>query len=44
MPGHFGVDRNSKNLKIVKLDKERNLVMVKGAVPGHRNGLIYLSK
>ncbi|MCB5251166.1 MAG: 50S ribosomal protein L3 [Candidatus Cloacimonadales bacterium] len=45
MPGHFGVDRVTvKNLKIVKLDKERNLVMVKGAVPGHRNGLIYLSK
>ncbi|MDD2650658.1 MAG: 50S ribosomal protein L3 [Candidatus Cloacimonetes bacterium] len=45
MPGHFGVDRVTvKNLKIVKLDKERNLVMVKGTVPGHRNGLIYLSK
>ncbi|HOE91510.1 MAG TPA: 50S ribosomal protein L3 [Candidatus Cloacimonadota bacterium] len=45
MAGHFGVDRVTvKNLKIVKLDKERNLVMIKGAVPGHRNSLIYLSK
>jgi len=45
MAGHFGVDRVTvKNLKIVKVDKERNLVMVKGAVPGHRNGLVLMSK
>ncbi|HOD55150.1 MAG TPA: 50S ribosomal protein L3 [Candidatus Cloacimonadota bacterium] len=45
MAGHMGVDRITvKNLKIVKVDKERNLVMVKGAVPGHRNGLVLMSK
>lgn len=45
MAGHMGVDRITvKNLKIVKVDKEHNLVMVKGAVPGHRNGLVLMSK
>ncbi len=45
MAGHFGVDRVTvKNLKIVKVDIERNLVMIKGAVPGHRNGIVYMSK
>ncbi|HPM01321.1 MAG: 50S ribosomal protein L3 [Candidatus Cloacimonetes bacterium] len=45
MAGHMGVDRITvKNLKIVKVDKERNLVMIKGAIPGHRNGLVLMSK
>lgn len=45
MAGHMGVDRVTvKNLKIVKVDIERNLVMIKGAVPGHRNGIVYMSK
>ena len=45
MAGHLGNERVSvKNLKIVKIDKENNLLMVKGAIPGHRNSIIYLSK
>jgi large subunit ribosomal protein L3 len=45
MAGHMGVDRITvKNLKIVKIDLERNLMMVKGAVPGHRNSIVFLSK
>ncbi|PID30091.1 MAG: 50S ribosomal protein L3 [Candidatus Cloacimonadota bacterium] len=45
MAGHMGVDRVTvKNLEVVKVDKERNLVMIKGAVPGHRNSIVYLRK
>jgi large subunit ribosomal protein L3 len=41
MPGQFGNDRVTKqNLKVVKIDEERNLIMVKGGVPGHRDGLV----
>ena len=41
MPGQFGNDRVTKqNLKVVKVDEERNLIMVKGSVPGHKDGLV----
>lgn len=45
LPGHQGVDKVSVlNLKVVKIDVERNLVMLKGAVPGHRHSLVRLRK
>ncbi|NQT64756.1 MAG: 50S ribosomal protein L3 [FCB group bacterium] len=45
LPGHQGVDKVSVlNLQVVKIDIERNLVMVKGAVPGHRNSIVRLRK
>ena len=41
MPGRMGYDRTTvKNLKIVKIDKENNLIVVKGAVPGRRGTLL----
>lgn len=41
LPGHFGVDRVTvQNLEIVKVDPERNLIAIKGAVPGPRGGLL----
>jgi large subunit ribosomal protein L3 len=41
MPGRMGSERKTvKNLKIVKIDKENNLIAVKGAVPGHRGTLL----
>jgi len=41
MPGHMGVDRVSvQNLKLVRIDKERNLMMVHGAVPGPNGGYL----
>jgi large subunit ribosomal protein L3 len=41
MPGRMGYDRITvKNLKIVKIDKENNLIVVKGAVPGRRGTLL----
>ncbi|MEK7061729.1 MAG: 50S ribosomal protein L3 [Patescibacteria group bacterium] len=41
MPGRMGYERVSiKNLKIVKIDKENNLLAIKGAIPGHRGTLL----
>jgi len=41
MPGRMGADRTTvKNLRIVKIDKENNIIAVKGAVPGHRGTLL----
>jgi large subunit ribosomal protein L3 len=40
-PGHFGVDRTTlQNLEVVRADGERNLLLVRGAVPGARNALV----
>jgi large subunit ribosomal protein L3 len=40
-PGHFGVDRTTlQNLEVVRADGERNLLLVRGAVPGAKNGLV----
>ena len=39
-PGHFGVDRTTlQNLEVVRADGERNLLLVRGAVPGGKNAL-----
>ncbi|MCF8475992.1 MAG: 50S ribosomal protein L3 [Pseudolabrys sp.] len=43
MPGHMGSDRiTTLNLKVAKIDIERGLVMVEGAVPGSKGGWITL--
>ena len=40
-PGHFGVDRTThQNLEVVKADTERNVLLVRGPVPGPKNGLV----
>lgn len=41
MPGRMGSNRITyKNLKVVFVDKENNLMLIKGAVPGRRGSLI----
>ena len=41
MAGHYGVDRVTiQNLEVVNVDVERNLLLVKGAVPGPNGGLL----
>jgi large subunit ribosomal protein L3 len=41
LPGHMGVDKITvQNLEVVKVDSERNLLLVKGAVPGPKGGLV----
>jgi large subunit ribosomal protein L3 len=43
MPGHMGVDRvTTLNLKVVRTDAERGLILVEGAVPGAKGGWITL--
>jgi large subunit ribosomal protein L3 len=45
MGGHMGDDRVTvKKLTVVKVDAERNLILVKGAVPGARNALLLVQK
>ena len=45
MSGHMGDERVTvKKLKVVKVDAERNLILVRGAVPGARNGLLLVQK
>ena len=41
MSGHMGnVRRTVQNLEVVRVDTERNLLLIKGAVPGHRGGRV----
>lgn len=41
MPGHYGVVKVTiQNLDLVKIDKERNLLLVKGSIPGPKGGLV----
>ena len=41
MPGRMGYDRISvKGLKIMKIEPENNLLVIKGAVPGNKGGLL----
>ena len=45
MPGHMGNKKVTvKNLTIFQIDEKRNLVMIIGSVPGHRNSIITLKK
>lgn len=44
-PGHYGVDRSTQqNLEVVKTDAERNLLLVRGPVPGPKNALVIVRK
>jgi large subunit ribosomal protein L3 len=44
-PGHFGVDRTThQNLEVIKADAERNLLLVRGPIPGAKNSLIVVRK
>jgi large subunit ribosomal protein L3 len=44
MAGHMGVERVTiKNLVIAAIDKENNLLFLRGAVPGNRGGLLEIS-
>jgi large subunit ribosomal protein L3 len=44
-PGHMGDDRvTAQNLKVVLVDRERNLLGVRGAVPGARGGVLMIKE
>lgn len=45
MPGRFGVDRTTvKNLVVMDIRPEYNVILVKGAVPGHNMGIVEIKK
>ena len=45
MPGHYGHDRKTmRNLEIVDIRPDANLVMIKGALPGPKSGLVAINK
>ena len=45
MSGHMGNERVTvKNLEVVRVDTERNLLLIKGAVPCGKNGLLLINK
>ena len=45
MPGHLGVEKlTAKNIKIVDKNQAENIILVKGAVPGPKNGIILICK
>lgn len=45
MPGHMGTEQVTvRNLEIVRVDAEKNLILVKGAIPGPKKGLVTLKE
>ncbi|MDD6785778.1 MAG: 50S ribosomal protein L3 [Eggerthellales bacterium] len=41
LPGHMGCKTTTvKNLAVVRVDEEQNLILVKGAIPGGKNGIV----
>ena len=43
MAGQYGNEQVTvQNLKVVKIDNENNLIAVKGAVPGAKNGIVFV--
>lgn len=45
MPGQYGNHRKTiRNLEVVDIRPEENLIMVKGAVPGHRDAIVMVNK
>ena len=45
MSGHMGVDRVTvRNLRVLGMDKEDNLLVVEGSVPGPKDGYLIITK
>ena len=43
LPGHYGVETVTvQNLTVVGVEPEQNALLVKGAVPGHADGLLFV--
>ncbi len=44
LPGHMGVERVTvQNLDVVKVDAENNLIALRGAIPGPKGGIVYIT-
>jgi len=45
MPGHFGAEQHTQtHLRVEKVDAERNLLYIRGAVAGPKNGIVIVRK
>ena len=45
MPGHMGSRKVTvQGLRVISVDTEKNLLLVEGAVPGHRNTLLTIHR
>jgi len=45
MPGHMGNKVvTTQRLKVVKVMPETNVILIEGAVPGHKNGIVYIKE
>jgi large subunit ribosomal protein L3 len=45
MPGHYGAERHTQiGLRVERVDAEKNLIYVRGAVPGPTNGIVLVRK
>jgi large subunit ribosomal protein L3 len=45
MPGHLGAARHTQgDLRVVKVDPERHLIYIRGAVAGATNGIVLVRK
>ena len=43
MAGQYGNEQVTVlNLKVVKIDAEKNLIAIKGAIPGAKNGIVFI--
>ena len=44
MAGHWGAEKVTvQNLRVVELNLENNLMLIKGAVPGPKGGIVYIT-
>lgn len=44
LPGHLGTETVTvQNLEVVKVDAENNLIALKGAIPGPKNGIVFIT-
>lgn len=45
MPGHMGSAKvTARKLEVIQVDSERNVMLVRGAVPGAKNGILVIKK
>ena len=43
MPGQYGNEQVTVlNLKVVKVDAAKNVLLIKGAIPGAKNSIVYI--
>jgi large subunit ribosomal protein L3 len=45
MAGRMGNDKlTARNLEVIQADKEKNILVIRGAVPGAKNGIVIIGK